>query len=167
MPNPDLGSVTPQFPLNTGGPLGPNGIAIAAHFYVASGGMVQIGRIQPSGALPATGIQNVTPQGFPGFSATLVGTGLYDIRHPPANILKCWPEAVLPSGGAPLVPKMERQIGNSASGVMRFSMNQPQFQAPSGSPASGFTPANPPTGTRMDLLFYVQPTQNPAGVTQF
>ena len=166
--NPDFASVTPQFPLNSAGAFGPNALIAQGRFYTASGGMVGLGQVSPSGV--PTGIKNAGPQGWPGMGATLVGTGRYNIMHPPATVVSLGADIATPSG----VFLMANQFRGSASGFsgdatlpgFPAQTGITQLQVFGGVPTGNMQPVNPPTGTRFDLRLTVAPT--PAnGLTQF
>lgn len=169
MPAPDFASVVPQFPLNAGGVFGQNGILSYGRFYTASGGMVGLGQVSPSGV--ATGIKNAGPAGWPGIGATLVGTGRYNVMHPPATIVSLQPIVAAPSG----IQMTANQVRDIATGFVGDS------SLPGRPPATGITQiqvfhgvatggggalANPPTGTRLDLWLMTAPN-NTQGLTQF
>lgn len=167
MPSPDFTSVVPEFSLNGGGVFGPNAALVYARFYTGSGGMVGLGQVNPSGV--STGIKNAGPQGFPGFGATLVGTGRYNILHPQSTIISVDGTVAAPSGRQFSVNQF-RGVASGFSGdaampgfpVMTGITQLQVFESPTG----GQQLANPPTGCRFDLKFYVAPN-NVAGLTQF
>lgn len=167
MAQPDFTSVVPEFSLNGAGVFGPNAALGYARFYTASGGMVGLGQVNPSGVF--TGIKNAGPQGFPGFGATLVGTGRYNVMHPPSTIVAVAPQIAAPSGRS----FQANQFRGVASGFVGDA-SIPGFPLATGitqiqvfeTPTGGAQLANPPTGCRFDLLFYVAPN-NVAGLTQF
>ena len=167
-PTPDFASVVPQFPLNAGGVFGQNGILNYGRFYTASGGMVGLGQVAPSGV--ATGIKNAGPAGWPGIGATLVGTGRYNVMHPPGTVVALQAQAATPSGVALQVNQF-RGVASGFSGDATL----PGFPAATGitqlqvtAPGSGINAVavNPPTGSRFDLFLYVAPN-NTQGFTQF
>ena len=169
MPTSDFASVTPQFPLNSGGLFGQNGIFSYGRFYTASGGMVGLGQVSPSGV--ATGIKNAGPQGWPGIGATLVATGRYNVMHPPATVLALHPFVAAPSG----VHMTVNQVRGSYTGFagdatlpgFPAATGITQIQVFGGTPTGGTSPlVNPPTGTRFDLLMFTAPN-NTSGLTQF
>jgi hypothetical protein len=110
-----------------------------------------------------TGLRTV--YGAEGFGATLLGTGLYEITHPPANILRTFPQYVGPSGAAALLTP-QWSPGNSASGVVRIQAQAPGIGAGAGSGALGFRGINLPSGSRLDLLFFYN-ARNDQGFTQY
>ena len=162
----DLGTRVGQYPANAFGTLGQNAAFGTVSVHIGTGGMVVPTRNFATGI--ATGLRTV--YGAEGFGATLVGTALYEITHPPANILRAFPQYVGPSGaGAQLTPQWSP--GNSASGVLRIQAQQP---APS---ASGVAANNPtgvfnvrpvmlPSGSRIDVLFMYN-ARNDQGFTQY
>ncbi len=165
----DFSSVSPQYPLNAAGSFGPNAILSYGRFYTASGGLVGLGQVSPSGV--ATGIKNAGPAGWPGMGATLVGTGRYNVIHPPATVLALAPLVSAPSGQG-MYANTFHGVATGFSGdqsgpgaLAATGITQIQvFQPPN---ASGLSAAmvNPPTGTRFDLLLYVAPTNT--GFAQF
>lgn len=160
----DLGTRVGQYPLNAFGTLGQNAAFGTVSVHIGTGGMVVPTRNMATG-IP-TGLRTV--YGSEGFGATLVGTGLYEITHPPANILRTFPQYVGPSGaGAMLTP--QRSEGNSASGVVRIAAQSPVIASgavaqPSG--AFGYRPVQLPSGSRLDLLFLYN-ARNDQGLTQY
>lgn len=171
MANPDLASVTPQFPLNAGGIFGQNGILLYGRFYTGSGGLPAIGQvIGPTGI--ATGIKNNAPAGWPGIGATLVGTGRYNVMHPVSTVVALKADAVTPSGLG-LVVNTVRNVGtgiinaNVAGQPAATGITQIQVFGAAGGGASGaLQHVNPPTGVRFDLMLYAAPN-NTQGLTQF
>lgn len=158
----DFGSRVGQYPANAAGTLGQNAMLALGRLHIGTGGMPVPTRNFATG-IP-TGLRTV--YGFEGLGATLLGTGLYELQHPPANIAAVIPQYVGLSGMAGnLTPQWSP--GNSASGVVRIQATR-QFSSGSGAtPPSGFAaPFNPPSGTRFDVLFYVNPT-NDQGFTQY
>lgn len=161
----DLSRV-PQYPINGFGTLGEHTAFGTVSVHIGTGGMVVPTRNMATG-IP-TGLRTV--YGSEGFGATLIGTGLYEIQHPPANILRTFPQYVGPSGaGAILTP--QSSAGNSASGVVRIQAQSPVVgsgvagaNTPSG--AFGFKPAMLPSGSRLDLLFLYN-ARNDQGLTQY
>jgi hypothetical protein len=157
-PTPEFASVVPQVPLNAGGPFGPN--LSYARFYIGTGGMPGVGVLVATGV--ATGSKQAGPAGWPGFGATLVGTGRYNIMHPPANIAVMLPYASSPSGRDFDVSTVRTAGGsgsfNPATGITQIQV----FETPTG----GSQLVNPPTGTRFDLFLYVNPN-NSSGFTTF
>lgn len=117
-----------------------------------------------------------TAYGFPGFSATLVGTGLIDIRYPVAveRGVRIYPHAM---PATPRGPTGAQLPANGSGGVVQFDMNMSHVGGQSGSAllntttsrqvASGFPgttpsgaviqPVNPPTGSIINLQFLVSP----------
>ncbi len=163
MSAPDFASVVPQFPLNGGGLFGQNGIMSYGRFYTASGGMVGLGQSFASGI--ATGIKNAGPAGWPGIGATLVGTGRYNVMHPPATIVSLNPSVATPSG----VGLVVNQVRGPATGFASNSqtgITQLQVLGVSTGIPGLLQPQNPPTGTRFDLWLYTAPN-NTSGFTQF
>lgn len=166
-PTPDFYSAVPQFPLNGAGVLGQNGVLAYGRFYTASGGMVGLGQVSPSGV--ATGIKNAAPAGWPGIGATLVGTGRYNVMHPPATIVSLDAKIAAPSGRM-FTTNQFHGVATGFSGDATL----PGFPAATGitqiqvfeTPTGGAQLANPPTGSRFDLFLYVAPN-NTQGFTQF
>lgn len=159
MPITDFDSLVAQYPANAGGLLGPGSFRVLGriHFGGASGGLVG------------------TAYGFPGFSATYVGTGAYDIRTPPARMWSVNPVISTATGRHSYDARMERGVGTSVtrtyapSGIARLViLNGPVATSASGtSMGSGTrTPANPPSGTVVDLQFDVYPTPQ-GGLVEF
>jgi hypothetical protein len=159
----DFGSRVAQFPANGGGTLGQNLILATASIHIGTGGMPVPTRNYATGI--ATGLNTV--YGFEGLTATLVGTGLYEVGHPPANVARVFPQYVGPSGHTALVTP-QRSVGNSASGVVRLQVSPNQAMSTGMTPPSGAIsyPFNPPSGTRLDLLFFINP-RNDQGITQY
>ena len=164
----DLGTRTWQGPVNAFGTLGQNAAFGTVSVHVGTGGMVVPTQNMATG-IP-TGLRTVYGGGN-GFGATLIGTGLYEITHPPANILRTFPQYVGPSGaGAMLTPQWSP--GNSASGVVRIQAQRPApvetgiaaALLPSG--ALGYRPVQLPSGSRLDLLFFYN-ARNDQGFTQY
>jgi len=166
-PAPDFSSVVPQFPLNGAGVLGQNAMLAYGRFYTATGGSVGLGQVSPSGV--ATGIKNAAPAGWPGIGATLVGTGRYNVMHPPGTVVSLDAKIATPSGVSFTVNQF-RGVASGFSGDATL----PGFPAATGitqlqvfsSPSGGQQLANPPTGSRFDLFLYVAPN-NTQGFTQF
>jgi hypothetical protein len=159
----DFGSRVAQFPANGGGTLGQNLILATASIHIGTGGLPVPTRNFATGI--ATGLNTV--YGFEGLTATLVGTGLYEIGHPPANIARVFPQYVGPSGAsAEITP--QRSAGNSASGVVRLQVTKPGVGAsgPNNAPSGFQTPVNVASGSRFDLLFFINP-RNDQGITQY
>lgn len=168
MPSPpDFSSVTPQFPLNSAGMFAENAMVAYGRFYTASGGLVGLGQVNPSGVF--TGIKNAGPQGWPNIGATLVGTGRYNVMHPPATVVSLDVTVATPSGRSFQVNQF-RGVASGFSG----DANIPGFPAATGitqiqvfeTPTGGQQLANPPTGCRFDLKLYVSPN-NTSNFTQF
>lgn len=155
MPAPNISGLG-QYPLNSGGVLGQHAAWAVGKIHIGTGGMPAPGRFQASGGT-ITGVPNV--YGFPGFSCTYVGSGTYDIRHPPCQIVSVLPEVSAPSGQFFDANVLKTPSGGSASGIMTLQV------ARSANP-SGFASPLPPSGTRFDLHFFFSPT-NDQGLTQF
>lgn len=162
MPNPDFGSNVGEYPLNSGGTLGQHSVGALARIHIGTGGLPVPTRTNPTG-IP-TGLRTV--YGFNGLGATLVGTGLYELTHPPANIAAVFPQYVGLSGhGGQLTPQWSP--GNSASGVVRIQAFQAGVNTGMAAPSGALRqPFNPPSGTRFDVLFWVNP-RNDQGLTQY
>lgn len=133
---------TPQTPMNAAGVFGQRPFEALASFQVGTGGMPSVGRIIPSGGGQPTGIPAIA--GFPGFAATLVGPGTYDITFPPFQNGTINPIMAHPSGGAMSAQFMYNR-GDTGSGVAKLVTRT----------GSGVGAA--PSGTRIDLQFYVSP----------
>jgi hypothetical protein len=157
MPTPDFSSVAYQGPLNAGGLMGPNSQRVVGRIHFSGSGMVG------------------TAYGFPNFSATLVGTGIVDVRTPVSAMWSVNPVISTATGQHGFDARMERGVGTSVdrtyapSGIARLVMLAPAIgMGGSGTyQASGSRrPANPPSGTVVDLQFDVFPTpQN--GLVEF
>ncbi len=171
MADPDFGSNVGQYPANVAGTLGQNSFLALGRVHIGTGGLPVPTRNFATGV--ATGLRTV--YGFNGFGATLIGTGLYELSHPKVNIAAIFPQFVGQSGHAGnLTPQWSP--GNSASGVARVQATRPQvagsgalgISMPTGAanPSGFFMPFNPPSGTRFDVLFYVNP-RNDQGITQY
>lgn len=154
MPQPtDFASLINQQPLNSAGLLGASAFRVAGRIhFTGSGGMVG------------------TAYGFPGFSATLVGTGVVDVRTPPTRMWTVNPVISTATGFHSYDARMERGVGTSVSrtyapsGMARLViLNGPIATSGSGTSQGSGTRvhANPPSGTVVDLLFDVYP--NPQG----
>lgn len=147
MPTPDFSAVSYQGPLNAGGLLGPNSQRVVGRIHFAgSGGLVG------------------TAYGFPNFSATLVGTGIVDIRTPVSPMWSVNPVIYTATGSHNYDVRIERGVGTSVnrtyapSGIVRMAI----MHSPSGARIQG----NLPSGTVVDLQFDVFPTpQN--GLVEF
>lgn len=170
----DFASQTPQFPLNAGGIFGQNGILSYGRFFVGSGGLpAPAAMIGPTGL--ATGIKNAGIAGWPGIGATLVGTGRYNIMHPPATIVSLDAKAATPSGVNLTVNEFRGVATGFAGaqpgpggGLLGTGITQIQVFGPGGGSGTVREPqlVNAPTGTRFDLLLYTAPN-NTQGLTQF
>lgn len=172
MAAPDFASVVPQFPLNAGGIFGQNGILSYGRFYTGSGGLPAVGQIiGPTGI--ATGIKNNAVAGWPGIGATLVGTGRYNIMHPPATIVSLDAKAATPSGVSLNVNEFHGVATGFAGtqpgpggGLAGTGITQIQVFGGNAGGTGAQQLTNPPTGTRFDLLLYTAPN-NTQGLTQF
>lgn len=118
-----------------------------------------------------------TLYGMPGVSATLVGTGLYDIRFPFVAPLgmRMYPHAVAAEGRGPtgalvgpqgsglvgVVPNFNvhmSHVGGQSGGAL-LNITSP-FQGASsaaGGNMTGFRPVNPPTGSSVNVLVLGSP----------
>lgn len=162
----DFSSTVQQFPLNAGGIFGQNGILSYGRFFTGSGGLPAVGQVQgPTGVW--TGIKNNAVAGWAGIGATLVGTGRYNIMHPPATIVSLDAKAATPSG-VQLSVNQFRGVATGFAGNAQTGITQIQvFGAGGGSGTVREQQlVNPPTGTRFDLLLYTAPN-NTQGLTQF
>ena len=161
MPTPDFSSVTPQFPFNAAGVLGQNLISAPGRLFIASGGMPAVGPIiGPTGI--STGAKNNAVAGWPGIGATLVGTGRYNIMHPPATIVTVRGDVSTPSG---VIPHTIKQVRNLPSGTTNPATGITQIEVWA-TPPGGTQLVNPPTGARFDLELRAFPN-NTQGLTQF
>ena len=165
MPQSDFASIVGQYPLNAGGALGQNAFFTLGQVNIGTGGMPVPQRQNPTGI--ATGLLNA--RGFNGFGVTLIGTGLYQVTHPPALNAAVFPQYVGLSGmAANLTPQWSP--GNSASGGVRIqatTQNGAGFSGMGTQPSGAQRiPFNPPSGTRFDLLFFINP-KNDQGLTQY
>lgn len=157
MATPDFSSVSYQGPLNAGGLMGPNSQRI-------------VGRIHFSGSGGMVG----TAYGFPNFSATLVGTGIVDVRTPVSAMWSVNPVISTATGQHGFDARMERGVGTSVdrtyapSGIARLVILSPASRGASGTnQGSGMRPpGNPPSGTVVDLQFDVFPTPQ-GGLVEF
>lgn len=159
----DFGTRVGQYPANMAGTLGQNSFLALARVHIGTGGLPVPTRNFATGI--ATGLRTV--YGFEGLGATLVGTGTYELSHAPANIAAVFPQYVGPSGTqANITPQWS--VGNSASGVVRLQVTKPFVGAsgPNNAPSGFTTPFNVASGSRFDVLFYVNP-QNDQGFTQY
>ena len=147
-----------QNPVQIGGVLGQGrAFFMAASFQTASGGLPGVGRIIPSGSATPTGI--TAQVAYQGFGASLIGTGLYAITHPPAQHALHFPAISVPSGQFFQVTQQNRR-GDSQSGLAFFQVGQSNSQT--GIPV----PQSLPTGSRFDLLTLVTP-RNDQGIVRF
>ena len=111
-----------------------------------------------------------TAYGFPGISATLIGTGLYDIRFPVAaeRGVRIYPEAVpgavsgtavpptVPTGALPQFGvNMHRVSGQSGSAYLSTTTVSPTPSAVGA--ATGLRHINAPTNSVINLQFLVSP----------
>lgn len=167
----DFGSRQWQSPPRAAGTLGQNAVLALSRIHIGTGGLPVPTQNLATGI--ATGLRTV--YGFEGLGATWVSTGLYELSHPPANIMSVFPQFVGQSGHAGnLTP--QSSAGNSASGVVRIQATRPwvggtgaplQPSATGGANPSGFfMPFNPPSGTRFDVLWWAN-VSNDQGITQY
>lgn len=118
-----------------------------------------------------------TAYGFPGLTATLVGTGLIDVRlpqaaergyriypHPMAGEPKGPTGAFLGlagSGGVGVVPNFNAHMshvgGQSGSALLNITSPFQGASSAAGGFASGFRPINAPTGAVVNLLVLGSP----------
>jgi len=139
-----------QTPMNAAGVLGQRPFLALASFQVATGGMPAVGRIVASGGT-STGI--AAQVAFPGFGATLVGPGLYDITFPAFQNGAIFPQVSAPSL-APASANWLYRRGFTASGVGKLQVGV----------NSGIQ--NLPSGSVIDLLFWTAP-RNDQGLVRF
>lgn len=140
-----------QTPLRAGGVLGENMFMALASVQTASGGLPAVGRIVASGGV-STGI--AAQVAFPGFGATLVGVGLYDITFPPFQNGSIFPSVSAPSGTAPVTASWLYRRGFTQSGIGKLQVGV----------GSGLI--NLPSGSVIDLQFMAAP-RNSLGLTRF
>lgn len=120
-----------------------------------------------------------TAYGFPGLTATLVGTGIVDIRLPLAaeRGYRIYPHAMGPepkgptgaflgpagSGGVGAVPNfnvnMSHVSGQSGSSLLNITSPFQGASSAAGGFASGFRPVNAPTGAVVNLLILGSPVR--------
>lgn len=155
MPAPNISGLG-QYPFNSAGTLGQHAAWAVGKIHIGTGGMPQPGRFTASGGT-VTGVPAV--YGFPGFTATFLGSGTYDIRHPPCQVVSVIPAVSAPSGQFFAANVLKTPSGGSASGIMTLQVQRT-------GPTGGFTSPLPPSGTRFDLHFLFSPT-NDQGLTQF
>jgi hypothetical protein len=156
---PDYSSAVQQYQgLAGAGDLGQHASFGVLKIHTGTGGMVGPGRVIASGGTQ-TGVPAV--YGMPGCSVTMIGTGLYDIRHPPIQMLTVIPTVSAPSGQFWAANIEKQPSGGTASGIMRLNVGRN-----AGPGASGIQPAAPPSGVRFDLVFFAHPT-NSQGLAQF
>jgi hypothetical protein len=116
-----------------------------------------------------------TCYGLPGLSATLVSTGLYDIRYPHAKGgVRFWPEALAPEGkgptGALIGPQgsgvqgnppgfsvFMSQVGGGVSGSAYLNIVSPVVNASGVVGPTGPRGIFPPTGSIVNLLVIGSP----------
>lgn len=142
-----------QGPANVAGPQLAAGFFALARIHIGTGGMPNVSPVLPTGVAGHTPTGTPAVYGFPGLSATLIGTGLYDIRFPPTRLAAISAQVRAPSGVF-LIPNVQR--GPAYSGIARLHVGG----IPATSPAAGTVPQNAPTGTVFELTFLVGPTSN-------
>ncbi len=155
MPSPNISDLS-QYPFRSGGVLGQYAAWAVGKIHIGTGGMPAPGRNVATGGI-VTGVPAV--YGMPGFSATYVGSGTYDIRHPACQIVSVIPAVSAPSGQFFAANIIKTPSGGTASGIMTLQVQRT-------GPTGGFTSPLPPSGTRFDLHFFFTPT-NDQGLTQF
>jgi hypothetical protein len=104
-----------------------------------------------TGLVPATGIAS---GGVPGVSATLIGTGLYDIRFPPTRSVDINAQ-VYSSSGYRFVAAINNLNGVSGSAQLEVARLTPTLGAPQPS-GQGFVP----TGSVVALSFFAAPNND-------
>lgn len=147
--NPAHLSEVEQFPLNVMGPKGPNAF-IGSH------------EVQFQGT---TGLV-ATSFGIPGVTIGRLRTGVYGMVHPPIQHAQIWPSIQVPSGVGYNVTMrgMSGRPYNAVSGYAEFEVTRPE-QAPvvtGTNPSTLAQPHNPPTGAKLELLWYAS-TSKPIG----
>lgn len=148
---------TPKFPVRAHGDAWNQGIIADATIEIRGSGLV------------------ATAYGFPGLSATLVATGLYDIRYPQAAALgvRIYPHAMGPEGKGPTGALIGPQGSGFQGALPGFNVHMSHVSGPSGSALlnttsplvnpsgavgpTGTTPIRPPTGSIVNLQFLVSP----------
>lgn len=114
-----------------------------------------------------------TAYGFPGISATLIGTGLYDVRFAGAAArgIRVFPEAVAPNPSGTAVPptvptntlpqfgvSVANLSGPSGSMHVQTWTQSPQASGVTGNFGSGMhRPINAGTGASINLQFLISP----------
>ena len=153
---PGLGE-TPKFPLRGHGDAWNQGVVADATIEFGASGLVG------------------TAYGFPGLSATLVGTGLYDIRYPTVaqRGMRIYPMPVGPepkgptgaligpqgSGFVLTTPGFEARLSHvgGQSGSALLNITSPLFNPSGAVGPTGSRPVFPPTGASVNLLFLGAP----------
>lgn len=147
----DFGTLVQQNPANVGGLLAPHGFFAPARIHItATGGIVGTAYGLPNTATPpASGAP-----GFPGMGVTCLPNGIYDVIHPPARFTQVWP-SVQSSSGTSFEATVVRDKTNPYTGIARLAVVN-------GSGAAAVLPS----GSVIDLLFFVSPSSTP-GITPF
>lgn len=137
----DFRTAVQQNPANVGGLLSPHGFFAPARMHITgTGGIVGTAYGLPNTApVPASGAP-----GFPGMGVTCLPNGVYDVIHPPAKFVQVWTTMQTPSGST-YDTQLVRPNSNPYTGIARLAV------------VNGSGPASPPSGTIIDLLFYISP----------
>ena len=113
-----------------------------------------------------------TAFGFPGLTATLIGTGIIDLRYPTTAIhgARFYPHVLPPVPSGTAVPgavpsntvaqfraNMANVSGQSGSAQVQLTTAFQGASSAAGGFASGYTPVNAPTGARINLLMIGSP----------
>ena len=148
---------SPKFPIRGQGQAWNQGVLADATIEFAGSGLV------------------ATAYGFPGLSATLVGTGLYDIRYPNAapRGVRIYPHAMGPEPKGPTGAFLGPQSSGTSGATPGFNVNMSHIGSQSGSallnvtsplvnPSGSVGPTGsrlmyPPTGSIVQLQFLVSP----------
>ena len=134
---------TEQFPANVAGPQLAGGFFALARIIIGTGGMPIPQPRMGTGTATPTGFTAVQ---FAGFSATFIGTGTYDIRHPTARLMGIQAQVRAASDNY-FVANVIRENTHPGSGIARLQIGQP--------PVAGgqIKSVNAPSGTMIELLF--------------
>lgn len=146
----DFSTLTPQNPLNVGGIFAPHGfIAPLRLHFTGTGAAVGTAYGFNGGVTPASGA--------PAVGVTQVATGAYDIVTPPGRFVAPLVHPPQVPSGAYVDARADRDKTNAWTGITRIQFVDPR--------ASGVA-VRPPSGTLLDVLFFVSPTSLP-GITPF
>lgn len=138
----DFRSIAEQNPANVGGLLRPHGFFVPARIHITgTGGIVGTAYGIPATKTPA----GSGAPGFPGMGVTCLPNGVYDVILPPTRFFQSWSTLQTSSGPSYDVLPI-RDNTNPYTGIARFAIIN-------GSGAAAVAPS----GSIIDLLFYVSP----------